>query len=115
MKKLIIIISLLFTSILHAEHEKAINEVYIEQLPSLCGTPEAIQKYIDHKKFKPFHISLGREAMVVDGEPVFMVSYMVNESKTESLAVLDIPNGLQRCIMFHTFDLVIKMTKDLQN
>ena len=107
-----IILGLLFSLFLlsaNADHEDFTGEVYIEQLPSLCGTPESIQKYIDHMKFKPFHLSLGREAMTKEGQPVFMVTYMVNEDSTESIAVLDIPNGLQRCIMFHTFDLITEI------
>jgi len=32
---------------------------------------------------------------------------MVNEDNTQSIAVLDIPSGLERCILFHTFDLVV--------
>jgi len=109
MKKILIVLSLLFASIVYADHEDFTGEVYIEQLPSLCGTQESIQKYIEHMKFKPFHLSLGREAMTKEGQPVFMVTYMVNEDSTESIAVLDIPNGLQRCIMFHTFDLVTEI------
>ena len=85
MKKLVLILSILFATVVYAGHEEGLRdgEVYIQQLPALCGSPENIQKYLDHKKLKPLHISLGREAMDPTGLPVYMMTYMVNDNKTE--------------------------------
>ena len=107
MKKILIVLRLLFSTVVYAEHEEFSNEVYMQQVPALCGTVNAIQTYVDHYKFKPYHLTLGRTGMVEDGEPVYMITYMVNEDNTQSIAVLDIPSGLERCILFHTFDLVV--------
>ena len=85
------------------------EELYIVNLPALCGTPDNIQKYLDYNGFKPFHLGLGRSGISKDGEPVFMLTYMINEDNTESIAVLDIPSNLERCISFHTFDLVTEI------
>ena len=106
MKK--IIISLLFSLIAFtasADHEENINSFYMSELPGLCGRPEAIQTYLEHYKFVPQNISLGREGMVVDGQPVFMITYYVSEDGTQTTATIDIPSGTERCLMYHTFDL----------
>ena len=106
MKK--IIISLLFSLIAFtasADHEKNLSSLYMSELPGLCGKPEAIQTYLEHYKFVPQNISLGREGMVVDGQPVFMITYYVSEDGTQTTATIDIPSGTERCLMYHTFDL----------
>lgn len=117
MKKLVLILSILFGTIAYADHEEGLRdgEVYIQQLPALCGSPENIQKYLDHKKLKPLHISLGREAMDPTGLPVYMMTYMVNDNKTESATVLTIPNNTESCILYHTFDLVMKLKEKQKN
>ena len=43
--------------------------------------------------------------MDAEGNPVYMITYYVNEDKTESAAVIDVPDGTESCILFHTFDL----------
>ena len=40
---------------------------------------------------------------------------MVNKDKTESVAVLAIPNGLESCILYHTFDLITDLEKYKKN
>lgn len=117
MKKLVLILSILFGTIAYADHEEGLRdgEVYIQQLPALCGSPENIQKYLDHKKLKPLHISLGREAMDPTGLPVYMMTYMVNDNKTESATVLTIANNTESCILYHTFDLVMELKEKQKN
>jgi hypothetical protein len=110
MNKIIIGLLLsLFVLSANADHEKTVGELYQLELPALCGTPQGIQTYIDHYNLKPFHLSLGRTGMVEDGEPVYMLTYMINEEIGHSMAVLDIPSALERCILFHTFDLVTEL------
>lgn len=109
MKKLLItILSVLFVNIAYADHNKALeeDELYMQQLPALCGTPDKVETYIKHFEFKPEHLSLGRTRMVKDGEPVYMMTYMINKDRTESISVLTIPNGTESCILYHTFDLI---------
>jgi len=118
MKKLLItILSILFVSIASADHDKALeeNELYMQQLPALCGTPDKVETYIKHFEFEPEHLSLGRTRMTKDGEPVYMMTYMVNKDRTESISVLSIPNGTESCILYHTFDLITDLEKYKKN
>jgi len=117
MKKLLLILSILFTSSVYADHDQALidGELYMQQLPALCGTPDKIETYIKHYEFEPEHISLGRTRMQKDGEPVYMMTYMVNKDRTESISVLAIPNNTESCILYHTFDLIEDLEKYKKN
>tara|TARA_B100001996_G_C18169589_1_gene403888 strand:+ start:164 stop:517 length:354 start_codon:yes stop_codon:yes gene_type:complete len=108
MKKLLLILSILFATSVYAEHEESLvdNTLYMQQLPALCGAPEKINTYIDHFGFEAEHLSLGRTRMMKDGEPVYMMTYMITKDRTESISVLTIPNGTESCILYHTFDLI---------
>ena len=107
MKKLLLILSILFTTSVYADHDKALLEgdLYMQNLPGLCGTPENVATYIKHFEFEPYHLSLGREGMRKDGQPVYMVTYYINKDGTETTVTIDVPSGSERCIVFHTFDL----------
>jgi len=106
MKKIIIsILFSLFTITASAQHEILEGDVYYQDMPTLCSTPEKVQAYIDHMGMKPYHISLGREGMKPDGTPVFMITYFVNEETHQNAVVIDVPSGLERCLIFHTFDV----------
>ena len=113
MKKLILILGILFGTIAYADHEKSLedNSLYMQQLPSLCGTPDKINDYLDHFGFEAESLSLGRTRMMKDGEPVYMMTYMVTKDRSEAVSVLTIPNGTESCILYHTFDLI----EDLEN
>ena len=117
MKKLVLILGILFGTIAYADHDKSLedNSLYMQELPSLCGAPDKIEVYLKHFEFEPLHLSLGRTRMMKDGEPVYMMTYMVNKDKTESVAVLAIPNGLESCILYHTFDLISDLEKYKKN
>ena len=105
MKKLLTIISLLWATVSYADHENDLGtNYYFTQIPALCGTQEVIQNYLNHFGFKPDNISLGREGMNKDGQPVYMVTYYINEDGTQTAATIDIPSGLERCILYHSFD-----------
>ena len=95
MKKLLFtIFTLLFTSVSYAEHQADMTKYYFAQVPALCSTPEVIQKYLDHYDFEPYHLSLGREGMEEDGQP-----------SEQSATTIDVPSQLERCMLFHSFDL----------
>jgi hypothetical protein len=106
MKKTIIVLFFsLFVLSASAEHKEQTGEVYFQNIPVLCGTPEMIQAYTDHANMKPLFISLGREGMKINGEAVYMMTIMVNTDNTETMSVIDVPSGTERCILYHTFDL----------
>ena len=69
-------------------------------------TPAVIQKYLDHYEFEPYHLSLGREGMEEDGQPVYMVSYFLNKELKQSIAVITSPSGHESCMMYKSFDLI---------
>ena len=51
MKKIIIILSLLISSIVYADHEKDFGEYYFQQIPALCTKPELVDNYLNHFGF----------------------------------------------------------------
>ena len=106
MKK--IIIGLFFSIFLLSANANS-EELYTVNVPVLCGNPDSIQKYLDYNGFKPLHLSLGRSGMVKDGEPVYMLTYMVNEDSTENVTVLNLPSNLESCILYHAFDLITEL------
>ena len=106
MKKILLtILTLLFTSVAYAEHEGDMRMYYFAQVPALCSTPAVIQKYLDHYEFEPYHLSLGREGMEEDGQPVYMVTYYVSKTNEQSATTIDVPSQAERCMLFHSFDL----------
>jgi len=103
MKKIIIGFLLLCTSVF--ANDELSYDLYWQQVPALCSAPEMIKNYLNHFKFKPQNISLGRERMVKDGQPVYMITYYITEDGTQTTATIDVPSGRESCILFHTFDL----------
>ena len=119
MKKLIIAITLLLTSLAFAEHEtptkppvKKFN-FWWEQVPAVCSTSDEIERWAEFKKFNPINISFGREGGTPDGQIVYIVVYWMNEDQ-ESFASVSTPERPdQACIVFRTFDM--KLNTDLLN
>jgi len=105
MKKLILTLTLLCSSVFA-------EEVFVwRSLPAVCGTPANVERYIELNNFEAVSVSLGRESSQPDGEPVYMVTHYAN-SKGESLARVDIPNGSESCILYHTFNTSIVPKKN---
>ena len=106
MKKILLtILTLLFTSVAYAEHEADMRMYYFAQVPALCSTPAVIDNYLNHFELEPYHLSLGREGMEPQGQPVYMVTYYVSKSMEQSATTIDVPSQAERCILFHSFDL----------
>jgi len=106
MKKIIIGLFLsIFSFNVYADHADDYGDYYFQQIPALCSTSEKIENYLKHYNFKPVSISLGREGMVEGGQPVFMITYYITADGTQSAVTIDVPSGIERCIMYHTFDL----------
>ena len=110
MKKLILILSLLFASIAYAEHERSELKKYNfwwEQIPVVCSTSDEIQRWANDKNFIPVNMSVGRENGSQDGKIVYVVIYYINDS-WQSFAGISTPeNPSQTCVVFRTFDLRI--------
>ena len=87
-------------------------DVYTTQVPVMCGTPDVIESYITDNEFVPINVSAGRQGAKSDGKIIFLITYYINE-ESQTLATIDIPSNVERCIIFHTFDL--KMNEQLLN
>ena len=83
---------------------------YQINIPVVCGTPEQIEKYVTVNKFDAVGISLGRQSSQPDGEPVFLITFYANPDN-ESLVTMDVPAGIERCILFHTFNTALVSEK----
>jgi hypothetical protein len=81
-------------------------DVYMTQVPVICGTPDVIESYITDNEFVPINVSVGRQGAKSDGKIIFLITYYVNE-ESQTLATIDIPSNVERCIIFHTFDLKV--------
>ena len=111
MKKLIIAITLLLTSLAFAEHEAPTKppvekfNFWWEQVPAVCSTSDEIERWAEFKKFNPINMSFGREGGTPDGQIVYIVVYWMNEDQ-ESFASVSTPERPdQSCIVFRTFDM----------
>ena len=81
-------------------------DVYTTQVPVMCGTPDVIESYITDNEFVPINVSVGRQGAKSDGKIIFLITYYVNE-ESQTLATIDTPLNVERCIVFHTFDLKV--------
>ena len=99
MKKLILILSLLCSSVFAEEY----TPFNWRNVPVVCGAPEDVQNYIDYNELTPKHLSLGRESSDTDGETIYMITYYEND-KGETLVTANVPNGIETCILYHTFN-----------
>ena len=113
MKKIIVLLSFIVMTFAVAEHRNSGEPVYTEMIPSICSTPKGIKAYIEHHNLKPVEISLGREGREPTGQPVFMITQYENEEGSQKAAVIDVPNGTQSCLLYHTFDLTTVNTVDM--
>ena len=105
MKKLILSL-LLFCGIAVADEDVKTYDFYIEELPAICGTHEEVLRYANDRSLIQLNYSLGRENSVPDGEPVFFVTYWVNEEVTQTMATINVPDSDQTCILYISFDVI---------
>ena len=109
MKKLIIALTLLLTSLAFAEHDHVKKETFNfwwEQVPAVCSTSDEIERWAEFKKFNPINISFGREGGTEDGRIVYIVVYWMNENQ-ESFASVSTPETNEVCIVYRTFNIQI--------
>ena len=79
-------------------------------MPMMCGLPATVDQYIKDKGFTAINVSFGKEKADSEGEIVFAVTYYIND-KRQTLAVAESPNDPYKCMIFHTFDMI--MNKNL--
>ena len=103
MKKLIILICLLWATISYANEYKKYN-LMMMSYPMMCGTPEDVDRYIADNNFTPINISFGKENANEDGAVVFAITYYIND-KHQTLSVAETPNDPYKCMIYHTFDM----------
>ena len=112
MKRILLILSLLFASFAYAEHEEQESDLkqynfWWEQIPAVCSTSDEIQRWASDKNFIPVNMSVGRENGSPDGQIVYVVVYYINDSG-QTFAGVSTPESPDRtCIVFRTFDLRI--------
>ena len=111
MKKLIIALTLLLTSLAFAGHEETPESpvekfnFWWEQIPAVCSTSDEIERWAEFKGFEPVNMSFGREGGSPTGEIVYIVVYWINKNQ-ESFASVSTPEQPdESCIVFRTFDL----------
>ena len=99
---------ILFTSVATADHKPTTeyNGLEWSQLPVICGTTESVNEYLIHNEFELESLSVGKENAQAGGQNVYMVSYFINKDRTQTMAVITAPSGLESCMLFRSFDLV---------
>ena len=108
MKKLLLIICLLWSTISYADMKE--YDVFGMTMPMMCGLPATVDKYIEDKGFTAINVSFGKEGAKEDGEIVFAITYYIND-KRQTLAVAESPVDPYKCMIFQTFDMI--MNKNL--
>jgi len=104
MKKLLILICLLWNTTSYANMEK--YDLFGMTMPMMCGLPVTVDQYIKDNGFTAINISFGKENAKEDGEIVFAITYYIND-KRQTLAVAESPTDPYKCMIFHTFDMIM--------
>jgi len=81
------------------------GQFYWLQMPVICGTSESVLAFIEKNEMTLVNVSVGRDRAKPDGEPVFIVSYYVDSTYTQSLVVMSTMDGMESCMLYTTFDL----------
>ena len=81
------------------------GQFYWLQMPVICGTSESVLAFIKKNEMTLVNVSVGRDRAKPDGEPVFIVSYYVDSTYTQSLVVMSTMDGMESCMLYTTFDL----------
>ena len=99
---------ILITSVAVADHKPTTeyDGLSWSQLPTICGTTEAVNEYLVHNEFELESLSVGKENARADGQNVYMVSYFINKERTETMAVITAPSGMESCMLFRSFELM---------
>ena len=94
-----------------AEHESNTEKtplkpgLYWQQMPIVCGNFESVNQYLEMGQFEVNSISVGRSNAKSEGQPVYIVTYFLNHTKTESIVTISVPTDPEVCMLFRSFDL----------
>lgn len=105
MKKLILGL-LLFFGVAKAETDISTYQFYVENLPSVCGPSQEVEKYANDNNYEPLNWSLGRAGSEATGEPVFIITYWINTDFTQTMTTVTVPSGETSCIIYVSFDVI---------
>jgi len=81
------------------------GQLYWLQMPVICGISESVLAYIEKNEMILVNVSVGRDRAKPYGEPVFIVSYYIDPTYTQSLVVMSTMSGIESCILYNSFDL----------
>jgi len=99
---------ILITSVAVADHKPTTEYEGLEwsQLPVICGTTEAVNEYLIHNEFELESLSVGKESARESGQNVYMVSYFINKERTQTMAIITAPSGMESCMLYRSFELM---------
>jgi hypothetical protein len=119
MKIIISIIALLlFTA--HVNAEQPTQKPQLPQLgggyawqnmPMICGPDNLVLNGLKEQGFIAVNMSLGREGSDPQGQPVFLITYFINQNGNGTAATMNIPTSTDTCLLFVTHDLVINQSQ----
>jgi hypothetical protein len=102
-------LALFFSSTLLANEEIPDTQKYFlnwTQMPVVCSSADNINRYLEDYGFKIKHVSVGRENAKLEGKPVYLVGFFINDNN-ESIPVLSVPGaGSEVCMIYRTFNLI---------
>ena len=78
-----------------------------QSMPMVCASGNTIVNDLTAKGFVPVNMSLGRKEASPEGEPMFLVTYFINQDATATAATMNIPISTDTCLLFLTHDLVV--------
>ena len=79
----------------------------MSQIPVMCASNDQVMMDLDSKGYELLNLSLGRKNANPEEEPMFMVSYYVHPEAGSTVAVMNIPQSTDACIIFITYDLTV--------
>ena len=103
-----LLIFICLTSVAVADHKPTTeyDGLNWSQLPVICGTTESVNEYLIHNEFELESLSVGKENAQEGGQSVYMVSYFINKERTQTMAVITAPSGMESCMLYRSFELM---------
>ena len=103
-----LLIFICLTSVAVADHKPTTeyDGLNWSQLPVICGTTESVNEYLIHNEFELESLSVGKENARESGQNVYMVSYFINKERTQTMAVITAPSGMESCMLYRSFELM---------
>ena len=90
-----------------SQAEEAPPGYTMSQIPVMCASNDQVVMDLDSKGYELLNLSLGRKNADPEKEAVFMVSYYVHPKAGSTVAVMNIPQSTDACIIFITYDLTV--------